>query len=221
MCAALLACAALSGCLVDDEKCGSNQVEIKGDTPTCVCIPGSVPDPRGYGCHKCGEHEEVAAGMCQCSSGFTRMSPTGPCEMATGGVLGAACSTELPCADPYPYCASSGGQSFCTTRGCAANDDCEQDWKCSNPGADGFCVRPMGLGKTCNDASACAGSEATFCESFMTKTCIIEKCVSDPGSCPSGNVCCDLTGLIGTSVCTPRSVLMGGMCPDGQAPVMP
>lgn len=211
--------AALSGCLVSGDRCDANQVELKGDSFGCVCAEGAVPDPRGYGCVKCGENEEAVAEKCECKMGFHKPSPDKPCEESTGGVLGAECSDTLPCADPYPYCASSGSESFCTTQGCTGSEECETGWRCNTPGAAGFCEQPAGLGKACTSPADCAGTEATFCESFVTRTCIIEKCVEDPAVCPGGNVCCDMTALIGTSVCTPSSLLMGGMCADGKPPV--
>jgi hypothetical protein len=218
---AVLVSAALSGCIVDDNRCDANQVELKGDAVICACAPGAVPDPNGPGCVKCGEHEEPVGEMCQCVMGFHKPTPDEPCEETTGGVLGAACSAAEPCAEPYPYCASSGGESFCTTQGCGGNDECEAGWRCNTPGTSGFCAQPAGLGKACQNPGDCAGTDATFCESFVTRTCIIEKCLDDPDVCPSGNVCCDMTALVGSSLCTPSTALMGGMCPDGKAPVSP
>src|SRR5690242_8241666 len=62
VCTVVLAAAALSGCIVSDDRCGRNQVEVKEDFPLCACAEGTIPDPRGYGCIKCGEHEEVVNG---------------------------------------------------------------------------------------------------------------------------------------------------------------
>jgi hypothetical protein len=218
-CLAVPLAAALSGCIVGDNKCSANQVELTGDAVACACAPGAVPDPRGYGCVMCGEHEQVVSEKCECEMGFHRPSPDAACEETTGGVLGAACNDTMPCAEPYPYCASAGAESFCTTQGCAGNDECETGWRCNTPGAGGFCEQPAGLGKACEAPADCAGTEATFCESFVTHSCIIEKCLGHPEVCPSGNVCCDMTALVGSSLCTPSMVLMGGMCPDGKAPV--
>lgn len=40
-----------SGCLVDDSRCGKNQVEYsKGDFATCECAPGFTPSADGLHC---------------------------------------------------------------------------------------------------------------------------------------------------------------------------
>jgi hypothetical protein len=222
MCLGLVAQLASSSCIVGDDKCGANQVELTGaDQAGCRCAEGAAPDPSGHGCIMCGQHEHVVAEKCECETGFTRAAAGMACEEVTGGVLGAACSADTPCADPYPYCASANGQSFCTTQGCTSQGQCPVGWVCDAPGPAGFCRQPTGLGKSCTKSSDCAGGEATFCETFVTMTCIVEKCASNPGLCPSGNVCCDMAALIGTSVCTPATVLMNGLCPDQKAPVSP
>lgn len=221
VCLAMVVQSAGSGCIVGDKHCSANQVELTGDQVGCVCVEGAVPDPSGHGCVKCGEHEQVVAEKCECEAGYARSAAGMSCEEVTGGVLGAVCGPDTPCADPYPYCATAHGKSFCTTQGCNSQGDCPTGWICDTPGPSGFCRQPMGLGKSCAASGDCAGSEATFCESFVTKTCIVEKCASDPGMCPSGNVCCDMVALIGTSVCTPSAVLMNGLCPDQKAPVLP
>lgn len=216
---ALSAAAALGGCIVGDDKCGANQELTDGRI--CVCAEGSVPDPRGYGCRKCGEHEEAVSGQCRCAPGYAAPSEGMPCEEVTGGVAGAPCSADMPCAEPYPYCATVDGESFCTSQGCAVNSDCPPAWMCDTPGPDGFCRVPRGLGQPCASPADCADGDATFCETFVTQTCIVQNCLRDPGVCPSGNVCCDLSTLTGASLCTPTGVLMGGLCPDGKAPVSP
>jgi hypothetical protein len=221
LCLAIVLGAILSGCLLGDNKCSANQVELAGETHGCICAEDAVPGPSGVGCVKCGDHEHVVAQKCECEMGYGRPSPDMPCEEVTVSELGDACSADMPCSGGYPYCASFEGESFCTTQGCTTNSTCEVGWMCDTSDASGFCRKPTGLGKTCMSSSECAGTEATYCETFVTKTCIIEKCVSNPAMCPSGNVCCDLTALAGTSVCTPNSVLMNGMCPDGKAPVSP
>jgi hypothetical protein len=216
---ALAFAAAWSGCLVGDEKCSANQ-RYDEMTHLCTCAAGAVPDPKGYGCTACGEHEAVVAGACQCSPGYTRPAAGMPCEEATGGVAGAPCSAETPCAEPFPYCATFEGESFCSSQGCTANGDCPATWICDTSGSSSFCRQPQGFGEACTSSSDCGG-EATYCETFVAMICIVEKCAADPSVCPSGDVCCDATGFLGTSLCTPTSALMNGMCFDGNPPVSP
>jgi hypothetical protein len=159
--------------------------------------------------------------MCACAPGFAREAAEMPCEPVMGSVIGEECSAEMACSAPYPYCATLSDQSFCTTQDCTVNADCPLGFNCHADGANKFCAEPVGWGKSCQAPADCAGGEATFCESFVSHTCIVEKCATNPSVCPSGNVCCDLSSLIGASLCVTESGLMNGKCADGKAPVSP
>jgi hypothetical protein len=220
--AGLLLCIALGDCLVTDEKCDENQLLTSGNLNVCVCVPGTVRDPRGYGCSKCGANENAVSGVCECKPGFERKTKTAACMVSSGGVLGAACDEATPCAEPYAYCAASGGEQFCTTSGCTTQDACPSAWRCDRSQAKAFCARPpIGLERACARAEDCAASEATFCDTFFTNKCYVEKCVTGENACPSEYVCCDLAAIVHTSVCVPTKMLADNACPDGNAPVSP
>ena len=213
---------AAPSCILSDSRCDAHQRQYDLGLHTCVCEAGYVLSPRGYGCVPCGKNEEPKNDECVCKSGFTRASATADCEEVAGSVLGAECDAEKPCNDPNPYCAESEESPYCTTRGCTRNDDCPMDWRCGTAGDERFCQKPPpGFGMPCQSSADCAGTEATFCETLQTHMCIVSNCAGHPSDCPSQSSCCDLTALIGTSLCVTNAALSGGKCPGGSDPVAP
>src|SRR5690349_16783875 len=90
------ACAAwlvLHGCFLDENRCDPYQVPLTGDLTVCECAPGTIRDPRGYGCKPCADNEEVKDNKCLCKAGFARSTPDSACEES---MLGAACSDSAP-----------------------------------------------------------------------------------------------------------------------------
>ena len=219
-----LGCVALSlvisRCVVEDGACSEHQVPAADTMYTCKCEKGYVPDDeRGYGCVKCGANETSDGVKCTCKAGFARPDDDSACEKIEGSVAGSECSPDKACTDPNPYCAESEAPSYCTTQGCAKNDDCPSKWRCGEAGGDKFCKKPPeGLGDSCQTNADC-GKEAPYCETFQTHTCIINNCLSQPSVCPSSLICCDLSALIGESFCVDKSALMNGLCPGGAKPV--
>lgn len=212
----------LSGCLVKGDRCDQNEMISPSNPGVCVCVEGTVPDPRGYGCVRCQKNEEPANGICQCTLGFERKTSSAPCEASAGGVPGAACDDATPCANPYPYCASWEGESFCTTQDCSTQSGCPSKWRCEQAQGERFCARPpAGLEKTCAAADDCKDTEAKYCDTIFTQKCYVDKCATAENVCPSSYSCCDLAALIGNSICVPTMLLENDMCPDGKAPVSP
>jgi hypothetical protein len=211
---------AVHGCFIGD-KCDEHQVEA---TPmhACVCEPGYVISAKGYGCEKCGKHEEVVSGKCVCEKGYSRTSDSEPCQANDGTAIGSPCSGADECADPNPYCAESEDAPYCTSQGCEVSDDCPKDWRCASAGEDRFCQKPpSGYGKACQSSADCSDPEAPYCETFMNKICIINDCTADPGKCLSQTSCCDLKALIGQALCVPNAMLVDGKCFGGTSPVRP
>lgn len=212
----------IGSCIVGDDKCDAHQVEVSRDQKlySCECEPGYVVSPQGYGCVSCGEHQEVLNGKCVCEAGYERADDSATCEEIEGSELGAACSESEPCANPNPYCATSEDEPYCTTQGCARNDDCPKDWRCGSADELRFCQRPpSGFGDACESSDDCAGKEAAFCETLQTHMCIVSDCLEDPVACPSQSSCCDLKAFVGTSLCVANDFLTDGKCPDGRSPV--
>ena len=81
---------------------------------------------------------------------------------------------------------------------------------------------PSGLGEMCTGNADCASFDATFCDSVMTHTCLVEKCATGENACPASWACCDFSALLaGLSICVPEENLTGGACPMGGKRVEP
>jgi hypothetical protein len=208
------------GCIVGDERCDENQIEIQGSYRFCACRPGTVPSAGGIGCERCGKNEEVQEEACVCSSGYARTSADAPCEKST---IGRACEDDESCSESFPHCAATPtGDGYCTTTGCSANADCAAGWSCELDAGTRFCKRPpTGQGAHCDTSADCASYEATFCEALQSHTCLLEMCATGTNTCPSEWSCCDLTSLIGASLCVPPDRLLDGACPAGGKLVSP
>lgn len=212
----VLAAVSLTSCIVGDDRCGENQVRSKENESTCVCIEGAVLAPRGYDCAKCGKHEVVVNGACECASGFARPSAGKACEEVAGSTFGDACDETKPCTAPNPYCAASAsGADFCTSQDCTDSSDCPTLARCVAMESPSYCARPIGLGNACMTNQDCAGTEATFCDTLVTKACAIQNCMDAENSCPNGLACCDLRAFLGTTLCVDAAAIANGMCPGG------
>ena len=56
-------------------------------------------------------------------------------------------------------------------------------------------TRPTGEDMPCSSSADCAGFEATFCDTFVTGTCLVSGCTVVPDSCSAGKECCDLSSF--------------------------
>jgi len=82
--------------------------------------------------------------------------------------------------------------------------------------------QPTGVDEPCESSADCAMFDATFCDTFMTHTCLIEKCATGENSCPDSWVCCDYSTLLaGLSICAQSERLVAGECPMGGVRVQP
>jgi hypothetical protein len=198
-----LAAYAVTGCIYDADKPCGDDYAVYGDGVRCVCPEGTAYTPAG--CVACGEHEVASASGCACEEGYSRPSADAPC-VPTPSDLGAECDPAAPACDPlFDHCEPAGESGYCTTTGCTTNDDCSGGYACN---AESVCQRPpVGLGQTCASADDCAGTEATFCESFMTHTCQVQGCQLDQNDCFSGYECCDYSAFgLPQPLCVPEGV---------------
>lgn len=124
--------------------------------------------------------------------------------------LGAECSTDSSCSDPaFNHCEMSTTGGYCTSTGCSEGE-CSGGYACDTSASPSVCRRPPnGLGKSCTSASDCAGTEATFCDTFMAHACLVANCSLEPNNCFTGYECCDLSPFgVPAPLCVPT-----GACP--------
>lgn len=155
------------GCLVGDDRCGTNQVEAaQGIFDTCVCKEGTVPSADNKSCQPCqGAFEQASGGSCQCMMGYQRM--------------GGMCM-------PVPVVGDGGN---------AGDDGGVAD--ASEAGMSGPLTGSMGQGDACQNNGDCAGKDATWCVNLRPPfQCFVQNCANGMRACSSGRVCCDLSGLV-------------------------
>ena len=176
---------------------------IFGENERCVCVENAVFTPAG--CVLCGANEVPGATACECAPGFVR-GAGGACETAPAG-MGMACSASMPCTDAtYNHCATSAsGEGYCTTSGCTGGD-CTGGYACDLGASPSYCKRPpKGLSMSCTSNADCAGTEATYCDTFQSHSCLVEGCTVSPDSCFEGWDCCDLTAFgVPMPICIPQ-----------------
>jgi hypothetical protein len=58
--------------------------------------------------------------------------------------------------------------------------------------------------KPCTSEADCAGTEATYCDIFVSRSCLVQGCSLDPDNCFEGWECCDLSAFgIPMPLCLP------------------
>ncbi len=197
-----------SACTFDPkDRCGKNQL-VWGDNELCVCDTKSAY--TAMGCVPCGEHEVPGANGCVCEAGYSRRSSADACEESQPGPmgLGVPCSDSDTCMDEtFNHCEKTSlGTGYCTSAGCTTTADCPNDYACMA----GVCKQPpVGQAKSCTSNADCAGTEATYCDTFASHSCLVQGCSVAPNDCFDGWDCCDLTAF---GVPQPICVLAGG-CP--------
>lgn len=196
---------AFTGCLYDaDTRCGEGMGEFDEANNRCVCPEGSVYTEAG--CVTCGEHEVASPSGCNCEEGYSRPSADAPCAETPSG-LGADCDPAAStCAAPFDHCEAGSNGGYCTSS-CTTSDDCEGGYACN---AASICQRPpVGLGTPCETAEDCAGTEATYCDTFVAHSCQVQGCQLEPDNCFSGFECCDLTAFgVPEPLCIPQGACM-------------
>jgi hypothetical protein len=193
-----------SACVYDaSDRCGPNQVMY--EDLRCVCDAHSAPTATG--CELCGADEVPSAAGCACKDGYARPDAAGECKPVPMG-LGATCDLAAPnCDAEFSHCeAGADGSGYCTSTGCTSADDCTGGYACDATVTPSVCRRPpVGLGKSCASAADCAGTEATYCDTFQTQSCQVEGCSLAPNNCFSGFECCDLSAFhVPQPLCVPQ-----------------
>lgn len=196
-----------SACLVDTSKvCGDNFVEAKDGT--CVCPEDQVV--KAGKCAKADKPNKPAPSKDDETTSDQGADeddeaddgpPSTASDAAAANQDGAASNDAGPVTEPteaVPKCTSS--------TECAEGELCDVHDR-------GQCQpAPEGLGSDCSSADDCAGTEATYCELFSTRTCQIEGCKELDGVCPGDMVCCEYA-VLSNSLCVTADSLMDGECP--------
>ena len=190
-----------SACVYDSaDRCGPHQVMYQD--LRCVCDAQSGLTDTG--CVPCGTDEVPGEKGCICKSGYTKPATGGVCAPTPVG-LGTACEVSTDCNDAkFDHCETgTEGKGYCTDKGCASSADCTGGYACDALVTPSVCRRPpLGLSMSCSSNADCAGTEATYCDTFMSHSCMVQGCSSMPDNCFSGWVCCDLSAVgIAQPVC--------------------
>jgi hypothetical protein len=197
-----------SACVYDaSDRCGPNQVMY--EDLRCVCDEFSVPTATG--CERCASDEVPGPMGCACKEpGYVKPAAGGVCEAPPPPPmgLGAACDATTPCADPgFTHCeAGADGSGYCTKTDCAAPEDCTDGYACDLSVTPSVCRRPpAGLGMSCTADADCAGTEATYCDTFQSHSCLVQGCSVAPDNCFTGWDCCDLKAFgVPQPICIPE-----------------
>lgn len=205
----------VSSCLYDSsDRCDPGQA-FDSSAGICVCtgntIAGTHPD-GSPGCVACGEHEVAEADACRCEDGYERPTAEGACALVPDA-LGLACESDDDCTDAtYDTChLLDDGSGYCTNVDCTPGS-CDGGYACDTAATPSYCARPrQGEGQSCASQEDCAGTEATFCETFMSHVCYVEGCAVGGNDCP-GKECCDLAGPSGGLIKKTICVALG-TCP--------
>ena len=194
-----------SACVYDaDDRCSPGQVLVSDSA--CGCAPGSAFTPQG--CVPCAENEVAGANGCACAEGLSRPTPDAACQ-APPQELGVACDVQsAPCTSgQYDHCQLvSGSSGYCTSTGCASSAECAGGYACDTTASPPFCRRPpLGMGKACEAPAGCAGTEATWCDTFMSHTCLVQGCSVAAQDCFEGLKCCDFRQFgVPEPLCVPQ-----------------
>jgi hypothetical protein len=165
---------AWAGCYDAGDRCDANMVLV--EDARCVCAEGTILTSHG-------------------------------CEVAALTALGRSCDPAAnTCSEvPYDHCQGGGATAYCTSTDCTASDECESGYACNTAGNPSFCQRPpIGLGQACAGPADCAGTEATWCDTFMTHQCVVQGCSVALQDCFGDGVCCDLSRFgVPAPLCVP------------------
>lgn len=94
---------------------------------------------------------------------------------------------------------------------CESSSSCPTGELCDRYGSGRCAAAPAGLGSTCASAADCASGEATYCETFSSRTCQVQGCKELGGVCPGDFLCCHFA-ILSNSLCIPPDTA-GGQCP--------
>jgi hypothetical protein len=148
---------------------------------------------------RCGEGMELYSGRCVCPPGSILVegacSECGEHEVAAGTACVCEAGYERPGTDGdcEPVADGTGGAGG---EAGAANTGAPEEQP------------PEGLGMSCSSNADCEGTEAEFCDTFMTQACQVIGCSLEPDDCYMGYECCDLSAFSIGNLCVPVGACM-------------
>jgi hypothetical protein len=197
-----------SSCLFhSSDRCDDDQT-YDSAAGLCVCDPKQNRVTGDHGCVACGAHEVAENDTCGCEEGYKRPSSGAACTLVPEA-LGGACESDKDCTDSvYDTChIVSGGASYCTNVDCDKDQSaCTGGYACNDGVSPSYCQRPpAGAGQSCGSDKDCQGTDATYCEIYVTHVCHVEGCSLTSNDCFPGQECCDLSirsgGLVKKQIC--------------------
>jgi hypothetical protein len=142
----------------------------------------------------CGDELQPAAGgACVCPEGTRLLEGKCVASEASASTNSTSCAAGERCE-------------------CTSSSDCPTGELCDTFGSGRCMAAPAGLGNACTNSADCAGGEATYCDSYSTRTCVVQGCKELGGVCPGDFLCCEYA-IISTSLCVPPATAPGGQCP--------
>ena len=184
----IFAIAAIGGCVYDANNLCGPHMTYDTALDACLCADNAIVD--GLRCTPCAADQVVIAGACGCAAGSAE-NADGVCERITG--LGDACASASDCTNPaYAYCAPGVAGPTCTST-CTDDTGCADAYTCATWEPQPYCREFVGLGASCTSSADCAGTDATFCDTYQSHTCIVGGCSVDESACPRGTLCCDFS----------------------------
>lgn len=198
----------LSSCLYESSnRCDENQL-YDANAGLCVCTNNTIAgttETGAPGCVPCAEHEVASNDACACEEGYQRPTADAACVIVPDA-LGLPCQSDQGCTDAtFNSChLLEDGSGYCTSLDCAPGE-CTGGYACDTATTPSYCVRPpAGAGQPCASDEDCAGTEATWCDTFVSHVCYAEGCALNGNDCP-GKECCDLAvksnGLLKKTIC--------------------
>lgn len=215
------ACGGRSTGLAEDDSpvdtSGVNRIALRSSLPSCGKKTAGtayyvVRDEQLVYCDGVS-HQDVsmdsdsswvfaAVTVSSCTYGGSRLS-AGPDENGNGKLdaqevvaSATACNrapSATPPADPLPTCAV---HEEATLTGCS----CVAGYVRAS--ATSPCTalpatpaKPHGEDMPCSRDADCVGFEATFCDVYVTRSCLVPNCSLTPDSCSVGKECCDLASF--------------------------
>lgn len=194
-----------TSCLPENTaQCGTEQGLVDG---ACVCPEGYLI--RGEECVACGPNEVVQGKQCVCAPGYER-DKKDRCQLVAVPAPPPGTSSAPPC--DGGDCGAPTADAADDATACVDTEDCPGNAYCDLTVTPAACREPpTGQGTTCASDADCAGFEASYCETVVSRTCLVSNCSPSLNNCSDDFLCCDFASMGLPSLCVSKA-LSGGVC---------